>query len=481
MSIFKIIKTYPRTFWIVNTMELFERWAWYGMFVILSLYLTNSTETGALGFTQIEKGSLMGSIVGILYFMPIFTGSIADKFGYKNVLLVSFAILSTGYLMMGYFNTYWTVYFAFLYLAIGAALFKPVITATISKTTNDSNSSIGFGIFYMIVNIGAFIGPIVAMKLKVLSWDYVFIMASVVIGINFLLVLFFFKEPGREKNNDSLSKSILGSVTEIYTVLKDIKFLIFLLLITGFWSMYNQLFYTLPVYIDQWVDLQKFYSDIHSFWPWLAETVGSSKNQIIQSGMLVNMDAFYIIIFQIAISSFVMRFKALNAMIGGIFVCSIGIGLTIATANPFFMLLSLLIFAVGEMASSPKITEYIGKIAPKDKIGMYMGASFLPMAGGNWVAGYLSGDVYTRMSDKLSILKIEVAERGLRIPDVSESFSKSAYNEKVEELVGMNMHELTTFLYDKYDPSQIWIVFTSIGVTTALLLFIYDKFLLKSK
>ena len=137
---------FPRTFWAANSLELFERWAWYGMFMILANYLTGSTSEGALGFSQVEKGTLMGSIVGILYFMPLLTGSIADKFGYKKVLLVSYAILASGYLLMGVFKSYWPVYFSFLYLAVGAALFKPVISATISKTTDDSNSSIGFGI-----------------------------------------------------------------------------------------------------------------------------------------------------------------------------------------------------------------------------------------------------------------------------------------------------------------------------------------------
>ena len=305
-------------------------------------------------------------------------------------------------------------------------------------------------------------------------------MASAVIGINFILVLFFYKEPDRVINTDPLLKSFYISLKNILHVVRDIKFLIFLILIIGFWSMYNQLFYTFPVYIEQWVDLHKFYDTLYSFWPQFAKAVGKDDGSV-AAEMLVNLDALYIVFFQIFISGFVMRFKALNAMMGGIFVCSIGIGLTVATANPFFMILSILIFAVGEMASSPKITEYIGSIAPKEKVGMYMGASFIPMAGGNFVAGYLSGDVYTKMSDKLSFLKAEVAERGLNIPDISDSFSQTDFYKEASIKMGMNMHEMTIFLYDKYNPSSIWILFTSIGVTTAILLFLYDRFLLKSK
>ena len=96
------VKSLPKTFWAANTLELFERWAYYGLFNLLALYLTNSTETGALGFTQVEKGMLMGIVNAILYFLPIVTGSIADKFGYKKVLIVAFVILSSGYYVMGF-------------------------------------------------------------------------------------------------------------------------------------------------------------------------------------------------------------------------------------------------------------------------------------------------------------------------------------------------------------------------------------------
>ena len=98
MSSFKkVIRNFPRVFWISNFMELFERWAWYGMFIVLALYLTGSTDTGALGFSQTQKGMLMGTVVMILYFLPVITGAIADKIGYRKVLIVAYIILSTGY------------------------------------------------------------------------------------------------------------------------------------------------------------------------------------------------------------------------------------------------------------------------------------------------------------------------------------------------------------------------------------------------
>ena len=132
---------FPKTFWIANIIELFERFAWYGMFMLFALYLTGSKDTGALGFSQQEKGLIMGPVVFFLYFLPVITGAIADRFGYKKILLLAFGIMSAAYFMLAYATTVPLVFSVFVFLAIGAALFKPVITATIAKSTNDSNSS----------------------------------------------------------------------------------------------------------------------------------------------------------------------------------------------------------------------------------------------------------------------------------------------------------------------------------------------------
>ncbi|MEA3505595.1 MAG: MFS transporter [Bacteroidota bacterium] len=472
-----IFKRFPTTFWIANTMELFERWAWYGMFLVLALYLTNSKDTGALGLSQIQKGNIMGIVSAILYFLPVITGTIADKFGYKKILLISFGILSSGYFMIGYFTSYTSIFAILLYIAVGGALFKPVISATIAKTTNKTTSSIGFGIFYMMVNLGAFIGPIFASKLRELDWNYVFHMSSGIILVNVILVIFFYKEPERERNNDPIFASIKQALKNIWIALSDKKFILFLFLIIGFWSMYLQLFFTLPVFIEQWMDTSSVYNLLDSISPALASAIGTDRGTI-NPEMITNIDALYIVLFQILISSIVMRFKPLVAMTVGIFISATGIGLMFATNNPLFLIPSILVFAIGEMSTSPKITEYIGHIAPKNKIALYMGCSFLPMSGGNFLAGILSGSVYGTLSDKITLLKNEVATRGLKIPEISDSFTKNDYVLEAANQMNMSQPELTDFLWQHHQPYQIWYVFTAIGIFTGFALLLYNRFLI---
>ncbi|HPX74956.1 MAG TPA: MFS transporter [Bacteroidales bacterium] len=477
---FKLLKLYPQTYWISNLMELFERWAWYGMFMLLALYLTGSTDVGALGFSQTQKGMMMGTVVGLLYLMPIFTGAIADRFGYKKVLIISYIILSASYFALSLVTSFYAVFIVFLILAIGASLFKPVISACIAKTTNDQTSSLGFGIFYMIVNIGAFIGPIVASLARQHDWKYVFYISSAVILINLVLVILFFKEPEREIKQNKFTEELKIIFKNIFEALKDMKFVVFLLIIVGFWTMYNQLFYTLPVFIDQWMDTSIVYNKLHSVWPWLAETIGTPEKTI-AAEMLTNLDAMYIIIFQIAVSYFVMRLKPIHSIISGFLVATIGLFLTFSTNNPMFLFVSILIFGLGEMAGSPKITEYIGKIAPPNKTALYMGYSFLPMAGGNYLAGILSGSVYQKYSDKISLLKMEVSSRGLNIPEISENFSQTDYISAACQQLNMSQGQLTEYLWTNYQPYNIGIIFAAIGVGTVMAMLVYNWYLNRRK
>ncbi|MEA2041633.1 MAG: MFS transporter [Bacteroidota bacterium] len=477
----KVMSKFPKSFWVANSMELFERWAWYGLFNLLALYLTNSVDEGALGFTQTQKGMIMGTVTAILYFLPIITGSMADRFGYRKMLILSFIILGSGYYLMGTFTTYGAVFFAFLYVAVGAAMFKPIIAATVAKTTTDKTSSIGFGIFYMMINIGGFLGPVFSSKLRHdMGWGIIFVMAASVIAINMLLVLFLFKEPDRKKSTEKFLTSVKESFFNIYKALKDLKLAVFLLIMVGFWTLFNQLFYTLPNFIDQWVNTSILYNNIASISPALASAFGTDEGTVAPE-MFINLDAGFIILFQLIISTLVMRFKSITSIVSGLLVVALGIGLAFATDNGMFVVLAILIFSIGEMASSPKFTEYIGKIAPKNKEALYMGTSFLPIAVGNYFAGIVSGPVYERTSDKISLLRREMISRGHDLPEIGKGYTQNDFIDQSAELLNTDASGITQLLWENYNPSRIWYVFAGIGLLTAVSLLLYNKFMLKGE
>lgn len=185
------------------------------------------------------------------------------------------------------------------------------------------------------------------------------------------------------------------------------------------------------------------------------------------------------LLFSRYLSSMIQKYKPINTIISGFLISSIGIGLWFITQNGFYLFISIFIFAIGEMASSPRIMEYIGRIAPKDKTALYMGAYYVPLAGGNFFAGLISGGVYEKLSGKLYLLKEEVAKRGLNIPEISEEFSKNEYFAAAAEKMNMTQLEMTDYLWLNYHPGNFWIIVSSIGIGTTLLMFLYDRLLLK--
>jgi dipeptide/tripeptide permease len=479
-SLLEVIKSYPGGFWIASAMELFERWAWYGLFAVLALYLTGSTNEGGLGFSHVEKGQIMGVVTAILYLLPIFTGVIADQIGYKLSLIIAYVILISGYYFMGEITSFWGVYGIFLFVAVGAAMFKPVASAIVTKTTNDENSTLAFGIFYMMVNIGGFVGPAFSSKLRVeYGWNIVFIMAAVVIAINLLILLIFFKEPDREKSEDSFAKTISTSLKKIAEALKDKQLSILLLLMIGFWTMFNQIFYTLPSFIDDWIDTRALYQSIESVSPALASFMGAKG--VVNPEMLINIDAGAIIFLQILVSYFVLRMRHVSAMISGFFVATIGIGITFYTGNGLYTILGIVIFAIGEMMCNPTFSAFIAKISPKGKEALYQGTYFLPVAAGNFLTTFISGNIYQAWSDKLTLLQEEMAKRNIKMPEINDKFSKNEYFELAAQKMNMSTQQMTQFIWENYHPGKIMFLITGIGIVTIVALLIYDIKVIRPK
>ncbi len=392
-------------------------------------------------------------------------------------MIAAFVTLASGYFAMGQFHAYAPVFISFLVVAVGGAIFKPVIVATVSKTTAKGSDTLGFGIFYMIVNIGGFIGPWAASKMRDINWQYVFIMCSVVIMVN-LILLFFYREPAKEeKSKEPFLKSMKLIISNTIIVLKDLKFVMFLGIIIGFWTMYMQLFFTVPVYIAQWVDTSVIYNKIG----FLQAVFGSidEGRGLIRPEMMINIPAFTIILFQVIMSNMLSKVKPIRSMIVGILVVCLAYFQFNFYVNGWFIAMALDILAFGEMASSPRIQEYISRIAPKEKVALYMGYSFLPLAGGNIFGGLLSGKLYGTLSDKYYFLRQYLVDNKYHsMEEITGLDDGILFQESLTKL-NMEPDQLTGILYDTYHPGNIWLIFASIGLGTAILLFVYNKFVLR--
>ncbi|MGQ9854989.1 MAG: MFS transporter, partial [Candidatus Oleimicrobiaceae bacterium] len=137
------LRGFSGTFWLAIVFEFFERGAYYGMMSFLSVYLTEQ-----LHFSKESVGLIKGTIQPLLYFLPILSGAIADRFGYRRTLLIAFSLLGGGYFLTSQVTSYTAVFLALVVMGLGAGIFKPIISSTIARTTDETTSSLGFGIYY---------------------------------------------------------------------------------------------------------------------------------------------------------------------------------------------------------------------------------------------------------------------------------------------------------------------------------------------
>ncbi len=195
-------RKFSNQFWLVVIFEFFERGAYYGMMSFISQYFVDS-----LGFPKENVGVIKGVIQPLLYFLPILSGAIADRFGYRKVLMAAFTLLGGGYFLTSQMTSYTAVFAALVIMGFGAGTFKPLISGTIAKITDESNSTQAFGVYYWSINMGAFLFPLILVPiLKSMNPAYVIIASGICTAAMLIPTALFFREPPRQKEVEENAK-----------------------------------------------------------------------------------------------------------------------------------------------------------------------------------------------------------------------------------------------------------------------------------
>ena len=449
---------FGRTFWVANVIELFERFAYYGSKAVLMIYFIEKVQ-----LEPEAAGWLVGLFTLLLYVLPAFAGAVVDRFGFKRSLLACFAIFSLGYFMIGMaglptFRPWveaigalpWML-IALVVTAIGGSLIKPSVVGTVARTTTNETKSLGYSIYYMLVNIGGAVGPFLATPVREnLGIAWVLVMSAAISVLLAVATLLFYKEPPRPVDAGEL-RSMRRVLADMFLVVGNLRFLTFLLIFSGFWAMFWQVFLALPVFIKDVLHFPRFE---------ILETV----------------DAWTIILVTVAATALAKRLKPMTAMT---------LGFALATASWFCMVFTppawaqvlaspvvlvmnvvlrllsltglpigtieltpviapavfgLMVFALGESIQAPRYYEYVANLAPADQVGTYMGVAFLPIGIGALAAGGLSGWL-------------------------------------VSHYIGTTVNGVTTPGPGSAHPSDMWLVVGGIGVVSTVLMLLYDRFL----
>ncbi len=421
---------FQRNFLVEIVMEFVERGAYYGVLSVLSVYLVAGAMDGGLGFSRMQAGTIMGTIQPLLYFLPIVAGGIADRYGYRKILFFAFACITVGYALTGVFTNYGLVFASLILMAIGAGFFKPVISGTIAKSTDETNSTLGFGIFYWSINLGAFLFPLFLIpNLKAMGYEYIFYMAACVGLILMLINTFFYKEPISLRDPDTPQKSVGETLLGILTVLKDFKFIIFILLYSGFWILYFQMYGTVLWYLRDYMDMTPVNNAVNSLLGLFVE----NPSWVFDTEHVTVVNAGVIICLQLFVSKIVAKTRPLPTMITGLALGTLGMLILSISSKPWVFITGLMVFTLGEMTTHPKFLSYIGMISPPDKKALYMGYSFLYGVIGSSIGSFLGSALYVKFVDEMG------------------------------------------------RPGQLWALLSIIGIVSIIGLLIYNRVVVKSK
>lgn len=487
-------KSLTKVFWLSGWMELIERFSYYGVRVMLPVFMVAAIGNGGPELDQIQKGSLYGVWAIVQSFVPILSGGFADRYGYKLNIGIATLTKIIGYLIMAYCiplaemlagmplaearalgidQAYGILFVGAMFVAFGTAIFKPGIGGLIASQLNPKNSSLGWSVFYQLVNVGGFFGPLAAGYLRVIDWDWVFILCSAAVALNFI-PLFFFREPARLATAKGVEKP--GPLRMLYESLRGLlepRIFFLTLSFAGFWLMTFQLFDILPNFIDDWVDSRHLAAA-------LASVIGEGAVPTVNGGNLtqewmINFNALMISLGTFMMGYCTRKIPTLVTIIMGIGMAVIATYALGMSFSGWWILGCIGIFSLGEMMSGPAFSRYIVDIAPPGRQGLYIGFSNFTVGIGWSIGSIIAGHLYQSGGDKVVLARRYMVDQLSMAADKVAALPKENVVSTLADKLGTDVFGARDLLWNTYDPYSMWAIFAAIGLGSLTMLMIYNK------
>ncbi len=370
-------------FWVANVTQLFERLAYYGATAVLAIYLSEQ-----LHFSKELTGWMMGIFGFVVWFLPVLGGTLADRFGFRRALMFAYLVMTIGYFLLGSVSApwiqaarhaltdKWLVLGVLMIPALGAAVVKPCVAGTTARASAESVRSIGYSIYYTLVNVGGTLGPVMAWLVRTrLGMENVFRVSALSMFLMFCVTLVFFREPAQ--SGEQKVTSVAAAIKNMFVVLGNLRFVLFLLIFSSFFVVFWQEFISAPLFLRGYVDPNA------------------------NADLLLAIDGLTVICFQILVSYLTRKIPAFSAMTLGLLIMSLSWLILAIHPTTVGFIVTLVVLAFGEITQSARYYEYISRLAPPGQEGLYMGYAFLPIAIGYFIAGPLGGYLLYYFGDVL--------------------------------------------------------------------------------
>jgi proton-dependent oligopeptide transporter, POT family len=372
-------------FWVANFTELFERLAYYGTSAVLAMYLSEQ-----LHFSKEVTGWMMGTFGFVVWLLPVLGGTLADRFGFRRALTFAYLVMTVGYFLLGSLSAPWLqgarqalgdkllVFVILMIPALGPAMVKPCVAGTTARASSESVRSIGYSIYYTVVNIGGTLGPVMAWLVrKRLGWgvENVFRASALSVFLMFLVTMGFFHDP--DYSGEPKVASVAEAIRNMFVVLRNFRFVLFLLIFSSFYIVFWQEFISAPLFLRGYV------------------------NPNANADLLLSIDALTVICLQIVVTYMTRKIPAFSAMTLGLLISSLSWLFLAIHPSTLGLVAALVVLALGEITQSARYYEYVSRLAPPGQQGLYMGYAFLPIAIGYFIAGPLGGYLLHEFGDVL--------------------------------------------------------------------------------
>ncbi len=491
-SLMEQVKSLSQVFWVGGWMEIVERFSYYGARVVLPVFMVAALGKGGPELTQIEKGQIFGIWAVIQSFVPILSGGFADRYGYKINIAISTFLKLIGYVVMafaipltellagmplaearaqGVDHAYEVLFAGAVFVAFGTAIFKPGIGGLISSQLTPSNSAVGWSVFYQLVNIGGFVGPLVAGMLRVIEWHYVFLICGGAIALNLIPLLVIPETAPLQSGKDKP-----GPIKMFYQALCGLlepRLFFYTLSFAGFWLMTFQLFDILPNFIDDWIDSRGLANFLKSIFGAGVVPISGAGN--LTQEWIINFNALLISIATFMMGYLTRRMKPLVTSIIGIALAifaTYGLGMSM---SGWWILGCILLFSLGEMMSGPANSFFIVSIAPKDKKALYLGFSGFAVGIGWSVGSIIASHLYQSGGDKVVLAKRYLIDKLDVDPATVDSLPKEKVIALLSETTKLDQYRATDLLWNTYQPYSMWLIFALIGFVSLVILCIYNR------
>ncbi|MBN2489669.1 MAG: MFS transporter [Planctomycetes bacterium] len=484
-------RAFGQAYWMLNSIEMFERLAYFGIRAVVPLYIMQATEPGGLHLSAVNKGVIYMWWAILQSWLPMFTGGIADRYGYKRVLCGAILANSLGYVMMAFLHSHAGFFAGVLVLAAGTAFFKPALQGSIAQNLTRANSSMGWGIFYWVVNVGAVLAPILATAIlgkphSAEGWRNLFVASALYTAVNLLLLVTFRDVPSGSDKTLGIGRVFARTVENIWpywfvggtlhprrgplgivlaggglalfvayqtrnayaaaiggalffggalltTWLRggqfqwQLRLPAFLLILSCFWMMMYQLWDLHPNFITDWVDSSAVAAHAPGAW----REYGDRGLVQVPQQILLNLNAALIVLLIVPVSYVARKMRTLSAMLVGMSVATVGVLVAGLTQSGWVLLLGIVFFSLGEMWTGPKKNEYLGLIAPPGKKGLYLGYVNIPIGVGVGLGSWLAGLVYDNYGEKATLA---LKELGARPPLVAQAAPSIDWSDALHRL-----------------------------------------------